>query len=106
MNNPLIIKEPTQRFRSIQDILRDEKLKAKLTNLVDEAVNCKTKIQLQQEHIKQLKEVAKKDLDLDPKIFSFYVKAAYDNDYSSKKQSLEEMLALINSVTGIEDFSE
>lgn len=106
MNNPLVIKDEAPRFRSIQDILRDDRLKAKLTQLVDQAVTCKTKIQLEQEHIKQLREVAKKELDLNPKIFSFYVKAAYDNDYSSKKQSLEEMLALINSVTGIEDDSD
>jgi hypothetical protein len=102
----LTIKEQGPRFRPVQDILRDDRLKAKLTSLVDEAVNCKTKIQLQQEHIKQLREVSKKELDLDPKIFNFWVKSAYDNDYSSKKQSLEEMLALIENVVGLEDSGE
>ena len=86
------------KFRSIQDVLKDPRLKAKLTNLVDEAVRSKLKIQQEQETIKSLRDVAKADLSLNPKIFNYYVSMVYNNDYASRKQDLDELSTLIETV--------
>lgn len=98
----LIAKEPgPKRFRPIEDILKDPATKAKLTNLVDEAVRCKTKIQLEQETIKSLRDVARTELDLNPKLFNYYVAAVYNNDYSSRKESLDQLSSLMESIIGL-----
>jgi hypothetical protein len=98
----LITKEPpTRRFRPIEDILKDPAAKAKLTNLVDEAVRSKTKIQLEQETIKSLRDVARNELDLNPKLFNYYVAMVYSNDYSARKDNVLELEALINAVMGL-----
>jgi hypothetical protein len=75
----------SSKYRDIGSIMNDPKLKAKLSNLVDEAVMCKSAIQMQQENIKVLREAALKDLELNPKLFNLYVSVAFNNDYGQRK---------------------
>lgn len=93
--------EKTSKFRNIEDILKDPMLKAKLNNLVDEAVRCKIKIQQEQETIKDLREVAKNDLSLNPKLFNYYVGMVYNNDYAARKDSLDQLSSLIDAVMSL-----
>lgn len=90
----------TSKFRDITTILKDKALKARLTNMVDEAVTCKAAIQLQQDNIKALREAARDDLGVNPKLFNAYVAAAFNNDYAQRKDSLDEQLALIEGIMG------
>lgn len=90
-----------QKFRNIEDILKDPASKAKLNNLVDEAVRCKIRIQQEQETIKDLRDVAKNDLSLNPKLFNYYVAMVYNNDYTARKDNLEELSTLIESVMAL-----
>ena len=89
------------KFRSIEDILKNPATKAKLNNLVDEAVQCKIKIQLQQTTIKDLRDVAKNDLELNPKLFNYYVAAVFNNDYAVRRDSLEQLSNLIDRVMSL-----
>jgi hypothetical protein len=93
--------EKTSKFRNIEDILKDPTLKAKLNNLVDEAVRCKIKIQQEQETIKDLREVAKNDLSLNPKLFNYYVGMVYNNDYAARKDNLDQLSSLIDAVMSL-----
>lgn len=93
--------QKTRKFRSIEDILKDPALKAKLNNLVDEAVRCKIRIQHEQETIKDLRDVAKNEVSLNPKLFNYYVAMVYNNDYAARKDNLEELSTLIESVMSL-----
>ena len=88
----------TSKFRPIQDIMRDPALKAKLNSSVDEAVNAKLEIKKLQQQIKDLRDLAHGEVNLNPKLFNFYVTAIYNNDYTQRKTNLEEMLDLIETV--------
>lgn len=99
--NLLVPEGKTARFRSIQDIMKDPNTKAKLTNLVDEAVREKLKIQQSRETINAIRDVAKDELSLNPKLFNYYVGAVYNNDYAARKESLDEMRTLIEMVMGL-----
>lgn len=102
MSNLLVSAEnKSSKFRSIEDILKDPTLKAKLSNLVDEAVRCKIRIHMEQETIKDLRDVAKNDLSLNPKLFNYYVGMVFNNDYASRKDSVDELSALIDSVMAL-----
>lgn len=99
MNNLLVNAETkTKKFRNIDDIMKDPVLKSKLNNLVDEAVRCKIKIHMEQQTIKDLRDVAKNDLSLNPKLFNLYVGMVFNNDYTTRKESLDEQLTLIDMV--------
>lgn len=86
------------RFRSIEDIMRDPVMKAKLTNLVDEAVNCKQKISMEQQNIKVLREAALEELGLKPTLFNGYVAMTFNNDYQQRREGLEQQLSLVEMV--------
>ena len=101
MGNLVSLDGKTSKFRSIQDIFKDPSLKSKLTNLVDEAVRCKLKIQQEQETIKSLRDVAKSDLGMNPKLFNYYVSMAYNNDYAMRQQDLDELSTLLETVMAL-----
>ncbi len=88
------------KFRDIASIMKDPKAKAKLSNLVDEAVVCKGAISMQQENIKVLRETAKDDLGMCPKLFSVFVSSAFNNDYQQRKDSLDEQVTLLEHLMG------
>ena len=93
--------EKTSKFRNIEDILKDPTLKAKLNNLVDAAVRCKIRMQQEQETIKDLRDVAKNDLSLNPKLFNYYVGMVYNNDYAARKDNLDQLSTLIDAVMAL-----
>lgn len=84
--------------RSIEEIMRDPVAWGKLQNLVDEAVGCKQKIQLAQEDIKAIRDVAIQELGVAPPIFNDYVAAVFNNDYQARKENLEQRLALVDGL--------
>jgi hypothetical protein len=91
----------SSKFRNIEDILKDPALKARLNNLVDEAVRAKLKIQLEQTTIKDLRDVAKNDLSLNPKLFNYYVGMVFNNDYAMRKDNLDQLTSLIDAVMAL-----
>lgn len=103
MKNPLALGEEgkTSKFRDIQDIRKSPALMAKLTNLVDEAVRCKQKIYMEQQTIKDLKEAAKTDIGLNPKQFTAYMNASFNNDYTARRDSAQSMVDLMDVVMGM-----
>jgi hypothetical protein len=102
LGNSLVNAEnKTSKFRNIQDILKDPILKSKLNNLVDEAVRCKLRINQEQETIKDLRDVAKNDLSLNPKLFNYYVSMVFNNDYAARKDSIDQLGTLIDTVMAL-----
>ena len=72
---------PTSKHRNINDIMKNPREKAKLSNLIDEAVRCKTKIDFEKQTIKSLRDVAVDELGLKPALFNSYVNATFNKDY-------------------------
>lgn len=89
------------KFRSIEEIMRDPKAKATLSNLVDEAVQAKQRIEAQQQIIKGLREHALEELGLKPALFNNYVACVYNNDYQQRKDGLEQQLTLVELIMGL-----
>jgi hypothetical protein len=87
-----------KKFRSIEEIMRDPKSKAKLTNAVDEAVKCKGKIAYEQQNIKVLRDTCLEELGLKPAIFNNFVAMTFNNDYQQRKEGLEQQLTLVEIV--------
>lgn len=94
--------KPTK-FRAVEDIIKDALLRATLENLVDEAVKAKVAIQKQQQRIRDLKEQAKVDLCLDPKLFSLYANMMFNNDYAKRQHDNEQAGNLIHYVMMLSD---
>ena len=86
------------KHRNINDIMKDPKQKAKLSNLIDEAVLCKTKIDFEKQTIKSLRDVAVDELGLKPALFNSYVNATFNNDYLDRKEGLEEQIDLLDAI--------
>lgn len=89
-----------EKYRSIEEILRDPKAKATLTNMIDEAVQAKQQIGIQQEIIKGLRTHAVEDLGINPKLFNNYVACIFNNDYQSRREGLEQHLTLVELLMG------
>ena len=81
--------------------MRDPAAKAKLTNLVDEAVQSKLKIQGEQQTIKELRDNAFETLGLKPALFNNYVACVFNNDYQTRKDNLEQQLVLVEVLMGL-----
>jgi hypothetical protein len=86
------------KFREIREIMNQPSMKAKLTSYVDEAVKSKKKIQVEQDLIKGMRESALDELGLKPAVFNQYVSMVFNNDYVQRKDKLEEIIDLIDSV--------
>ena len=89
---------PTSKHRNINDIMKNPREKAKLSNLIDEAVRCKTKIEFEKQTIKSLRDVAVDELGLKPALFNSYVNATFNNDYLDRKEGLEEQIDLLDAI--------
>ena len=89
-----------QKFRSIEEIKRDPSAWTKLQHLVDEAVECKSKIAMQQQNIKVLRDAALEDIGLKPQLFNNFVAMTFNNDYQNRKEGLEQQLTLVELVMG------
>lgn len=90
----------TKKFRDISSIMKDPAAKAKLSNLIDEAVTCKSAIAMQQANIKVLRDAALEDLQLSPKLFNAYLAACFNNDFAQRKEGLEEQVTLLDAIMG------
>lgn len=88
------------KFTPIESIMKDPARKSELQNLIDEAVNAKLKIAEQQANIKGLRDAARESLGLNPKLFSSYVAASFNNDYTARKISLEEQVTMLDFILG------
>jgi hypothetical protein len=93
--------KPTTKFRAIEDIMRDPKLKAQLNNLVDEAVRCKQRIYGEQQAIKDLRDVAANEVALSPKLFNYYTAMVFNNDYAARKENVDQLETLIDVVMNL-----
>lgn len=99
--NALANTDKAPKFRDLQSIMKDPAAKAKLTNLVDEAVILKHKIYLHQQTIKQLRETAKDDLQLNPKLFNANVNASFNNDFVARREGAAEIVDLMDNLIGL-----
>lgn len=88
----------SSKFRDISEIMSQPRMKALLSTYVDEAVNCKTRIGVEQETIKAIREKALDELGLKPAVFNTYVTMVFNNDYVQRKDKLEELLDLVDQV--------
>lgn len=88
----------TSKFRDIGSIMKDPQLAATLSNYIDEAVTCKTAIATQQTHLKAIRDRAIEEIGLNPKLFNAYVAASFNNDYTKRKQGLDEQLTLLEHI--------
>lgn len=95
-----LVEVKQKKFRTIEEIMRDPVMKAKLTNLVDEAVQCKAKIAGEQQTIKALREAALEDLSLKPQLFNSYVSCVFNNDYQQRREGLEQQLTMVELIMG------
>jgi hypothetical protein len=86
------------KFREIREIMNQPRMKATLNSLVDEAVKAKGKIRVEQETIKGLRQNALDELGLKPAVFNQYVAMVFNNDYVQRKDKLEEIIDLIDTV--------
>ena len=88
-------KKEKPQIREIEDILNNPSDKSKLQNFLDEGVRCKTRVADENEAIKDLRETAKEDLGLDPKLFNQLVQIGFKNNYLEKQH---EMSALDSAI--------
>jgi hypothetical protein len=86
------------KFRDIEEIMKNPRMKALLSSYVDEAVKCKGKIAEQQEFLKGFREQAADELGLKPAVFNTYVAMVYNNDYIQRKDKLQELIDLVDHV--------
>lgn len=88
----------SSKFRDIQEIMNQPRMKALLTSYVDEAVKCKVEIAKQQEIMKGFREQALDELGLKPPVFNTYVQMVFNNDYVQRKDKLQELIDLVDQV--------
>jgi hypothetical protein len=98
MKNPFAVAARTEKYTSIDQIMKDDVKRAKLTNLVDEALKCKSKIDFEKDNLKALREMATNELGVKPKLFNAYLSAVYNNDYAERHEGLEEQLSLLERI--------
>jgi hypothetical protein len=99
MKNQLV-KTGKREFKDVGDILRDPSQKAKLQNYIDEAVVCKTKILDQNQSIKTLRESARDEVGIEPKMFNALVSVFHNNNFDQKKQELVKLEDAIDAFMG------
>lgn len=97
----LVADKPNTKFKDITDILKDPQLKAKLNNCVDEAVRQKQQIFEKQQTIKDLRDTARNDVGLNPKLFNYYVAMVFSNDYAARKDNVDQLSTLIETVMAL-----
>lgn len=98
MAKNVIVGENTKKqFADVNDILKNPSQRAKLTNYVDQAVACKVKIMDENESIKRLREIARDELDLQPKMFNTLVSLFLNNNFDEKKAEIEQIEVVIEA---------
>lgn len=98
--NLTVKQEKPKKFRSIEDIKKDQRSWSILENLIDEALAAKQQIASQQQIIKDLREAALEQVGIKPALFNDYVRMIFNNDYQQRKEGLEQQLSLVEIVMG------
>lgn len=89
-------------IRPLENILANPSDKSKLMNLIKEAVDSKTRISSEMDHLKTLKDTAVEELGLKPKRFNELVKTAYDQSFAERVQELNELEFALTALFGDE----
>lgn len=85
-------------FRPISDILGNHEDAQRLQGYIDEALLIKNRMTELKEHLAAIKDAAKGDLQLDPKMFTFYLDRAYNNDFGVALEANQERIDLLEKV--------
>jgi hypothetical protein len=88
----------SKEFTPVVQILQNPSMNAKLQNYIDEAVNCKQKILMENESIKTLRESAREELNIDPKVFGKLVGLYYNNNFEQQKEEAEKWELLLEAL--------
>jgi len=94
----IVADKPVSKFKNIKDILKDPASKAKLNNMIDEAVRCKQRIHNEQQSIKDIRDLARNDVQISPKMFNYYVAMVFNNDYAQRLDNVHQLEDLIETV--------
>lgn len=98
--NALATAGKKKQFVEVTTILKSPALKAKLQNYIDEAVRAKTKILDENENIKQLRDTAVDDLNIEPKMFNVLVGLYFNNNFDQKMAELDKLQSALLALTG------
>lgn len=83
----------------ITTVLQSEPLRAKLQSYVDQILTCRIKILDQQESIKQLRDAAVEELNIEGKMLNNIVSLYFNNDFEQKADELERLQQVIHLLT-------
>lgn len=87
-----------QQFRPISEILSNPEDAQRLQSYIDEAIVARQRIADLKEHLAAIKDAAKGDLNIDPKIYTFYLERAYNNDYGVALEAQQERTDLLEKI--------
>lgn len=75
--------------------LHSEADRTKLKGFIDEAVLCKQRIKMENESIKDIRDEARDNLGIPPKIFNRLIKAAFKDAFAEERQDFEEFESIV-----------
>jgi len=87
-----------KQYIEVSTILKDQGLRTKLQNYIDESIRCKTKILDEQESIKVLRDSAVDELGIEPKMFTQLVSLFFNNNFEEKRAELEKLEEAISAL--------
>ena len=85
-------------YRPITEILSNPEDATRLQGYIDEAILVKRRIADLKDHLAAIKDAAKGDLQIDPKMFTFYLDRAYNNDFGVALEAQQERTDLLERV--------
>lgn len=85
-------------YRPISEILANPEDAQRLQGYIDEALLAKQRIADLRSHLSAIKDAAKGDLQIDPKMFTFYLDRAFNNDYGIALEAQQERTDLLERV--------
>ena len=94
-------KKEKPQVRRLDDIVNNTADRAKLQNLLDEAVQCKVKIADQNESIKGIREDAFEAVGISPKMFNQLLGIWYNRNFEEKQEELNSLDSAIQLMAGI-----
>ena len=85
-------------YRPISELLANPDDAVRLQGYIDEAVLAKQRIAELKEHLKAIKDAAKGELSIDPKMFTFFLDRTYNNDFGVALEAVQERTDLLEKV--------
>lgn len=92
-----------KQFVEVTTVLRDNNLRSRLQNYIDEVVRCKTRILDENESIKALRDSAVEELNIEPKMFNSLVGLFFNNNFEQKREEIEKLDAAINALMQVDE---